>query len=226
MAIYTTIALRNWLATATRGIASWDKERIEREIHAHYEDAVADGLAQGLHQEEAEHAALESLGSAKKARRKNRKTCSSASTEKIMDRMMEHHPRKGKFVPGMVHWITAFFFTPLCIGSIIAMFAEQNPFALASTTIVIPIVLMWYLLFIAIPDFVNQGSLKKAYIAFRLFFLTMMTGGMLPNLFKFDLTWNIYAWISLLGLFGYCYEFQKELHKIPKHLSRDDVLKG
>jgi hypothetical protein len=58
-----------WLGLATKGISRQGKERIRDEISAHYEDALHEGLQQGLTKIEAHIAAMESLGDARKAAR-------------------------------------------------------------------------------------------------------------------------------------------------------------
>ena len=68
--------------------------------------------------------------------------------------------------------------------------------------------------------------LKKAYIARHLLPFMYLIGVMLPNLSDYALNWSIITHIWLLGLFVWYYEVQKELRKIPKNLSRDDLLKG
>ena len=55
--------LEQWLEMATEGIAAAGKERIGREIGAHYAEAVAAHEGKGMTEEQAREKALEELGS-------------------------------------------------------------------------------------------------------------------------------------------------------------------
>jgi len=65
--------LREWLQIATAWLANPGKERIRREILAHYAEAVAAHVAEGLSESEAKVAAVAELGSAKRAGRRFRR---------------------------------------------------------------------------------------------------------------------------------------------------------
>jgi hypothetical protein len=54
--------LAAWLVLATFGLVAPAKDRIKREIEAHFADAVATHVSEGLSQDEAEPRALEELG--------------------------------------------------------------------------------------------------------------------------------------------------------------------
>jgi hypothetical protein len=62
--------LNQWLEIATYDLVAPAKERIRSEIEAHYAEAVANHLARGVSQAEAEMAALAELGSAPAAAKK------------------------------------------------------------------------------------------------------------------------------------------------------------
>jgi len=62
--------LNQWLEIATYDLVAPAKERIRSEIEAHYAEAVANHLARGVSQGEAEMAALAELGSAPAAAKK------------------------------------------------------------------------------------------------------------------------------------------------------------
>jgi hypothetical protein len=62
--------LTKWLEIATYDLIAPAKERIRSEIEAHYAEAVANHLARGVSQAEAEMAALAELGSAPAAAKK------------------------------------------------------------------------------------------------------------------------------------------------------------
>jgi hypothetical protein len=51
-----------WLSQATAGLAVAEKQHLEPELHAHFEDAVADGLEHGLDSQQAITKAISSLG--------------------------------------------------------------------------------------------------------------------------------------------------------------------
>jgi hypothetical protein len=65
--------LHNWLYEATGGLCAPAKASIAKEIEEHFRAAVEDGLAEGRTQIQAELAAMQSLGSAKAARREFKK---------------------------------------------------------------------------------------------------------------------------------------------------------
>jgi hypothetical protein len=65
--------LAQWLETATEGIASSGKERIRREIEAHYAEAVEAHLAKGEAEPVAQANALGELGNARTAGRRFRR---------------------------------------------------------------------------------------------------------------------------------------------------------
>jgi len=66
--------LKPWTDIATRGLSDDARTRVLEEITAHFEDAVDHGTARGLSEEQAARAAVESLGSARSARRAFRRT--------------------------------------------------------------------------------------------------------------------------------------------------------
>jgi hypothetical protein len=70
---YRVASLAAWLEIATKGIAAAGRERITREIEAHFAEAVEAHLAQGETEEAAKADALGELGDAKTARGRFRK---------------------------------------------------------------------------------------------------------------------------------------------------------
>ena len=66
-------SLSEWLETATKGLVAPARERIQTEIEAHYTEAVAAHVADGMRPAAAEMLALEDLGDARKAGKEFRK---------------------------------------------------------------------------------------------------------------------------------------------------------
>jgi hypothetical protein len=80
--------LREWLQIATAWLANPGKERIRREIQAHYAEAVAAHLTEGLSESEAKAAAVAELGSAKRAGRRFRRQYLTTYEATILDMEM------------------------------------------------------------------------------------------------------------------------------------------
>jgi len=78
---YRVTSLAEWLEIATDGIAAAGRERITREIEAHFAEAVKAHLAQGESEPVAQINALEELGDAKTAGRRFRKRHLTAQEE-------------------------------------------------------------------------------------------------------------------------------------------------
>jgi hypothetical protein len=66
--------LRGWLETATAGLVTPAKQRIRTEIEAHYREAVAAHVAQGLSEPSAKNAALVELGEPRAAAKRFRRS--------------------------------------------------------------------------------------------------------------------------------------------------------
>ncbi|NUN97616.1 MAG: hypothetical protein HUU16_15740 [Candidatus Omnitrophica bacterium] len=64
------MSLQEWLSIATKGLAAEGRERVRREIEAHYEAAVEEASEQGLDTEVAQPTALRALGDCGKAQRR------------------------------------------------------------------------------------------------------------------------------------------------------------
>jgi hypothetical protein len=79
--------LAEWLETATEGIAPAGKERITREIGAHYTDAVAALRDKGESEEVAQARALEVLGDPTQALKRFRKNFITDLEEKEIARL-------------------------------------------------------------------------------------------------------------------------------------------
>jgi len=76
--------LRPWLQVATRGLSDESRERVRTEITAHFHDAVEPGLRAGFTEDSAAAKAVESLGSAKAARRAFRRTYLTRRQEAVL----------------------------------------------------------------------------------------------------------------------------------------------
>jgi hypothetical protein len=117
--------VRRWLEVATKGICQEDKERIEEEISAHYEDVLRDALQQGSPKNEAHLAAMESLGSPRKAGRGFRRSC-----------LTEHEAKWFQWVTGPTPWWVFLMFMPFVLssGRDLAYRASSDLTALLCTT--------------------------------------------------------------------------------------------
>jgi hypothetical protein len=85
--------LPEWLEIATRGLAATGKERITREIEAHYDEAVQARVAQGEPVQAAEAGIIADLGEPDKAARKFRR---SHLTEKEVTHLAKLRKETGK----------------------------------------------------------------------------------------------------------------------------------
>src|ERR1017187_398781 len=80
--------LRGWLESATTGLVAPAKQRIRTEIEAHYREAVATHVAQGLSEPSAKNAALVELGEPRAAARRFRRSHLTSGDAKLAARYL------------------------------------------------------------------------------------------------------------------------------------------
>jgi hypothetical protein len=86
-------SLENWLETATEGITTAGKERIAREIEAHYADAVTALREKGESEESTQAKALAELGKPRLAGRRFRREYLTEADLAYVKRLRENKPR-------------------------------------------------------------------------------------------------------------------------------------
>jgi hypothetical protein len=87
--------LAAWLVLATFGLVAPARERIKREIEAHFADAVATHISKGLSQEAAEARALEELGEIRSAAKGFQKKHLTEDEEKWLQGLLtENRPQR------------------------------------------------------------------------------------------------------------------------------------
>ena len=94
--------LAAWLVLATFGLVAPARERIKREIEAHFADAVATHVSEGLSQEAAEARALEELGDIHSAAKAFKKKHITEEEEKWLQTLLtenspQRHPRRMRY---------------------------------------------------------------------------------------------------------------------------------
>ena len=77
-------SLESWLARATCGLAAASAAQVRREIEAHYESACEAAMVRGARPEEAQRAAMASMGDAKTANRQYRKVLLTRSEVRLL----------------------------------------------------------------------------------------------------------------------------------------------
>jgi hypothetical protein len=100
--------LAAWLVLATFGLVPPARERIKREIEAHFADAVVAHVAEGLSQESAETMALEELGDIHSAAKAFQKKHITEEEEKWLHDLPEEYRLK-KFASRFRYFWTLFF---------------------------------------------------------------------------------------------------------------------
>ena len=170
--------LEEWLAVATRGLATWERKRITLEITAHVEEGIAEGLEAGLSPLEARREAFASLGSPKVANWENIRTCSSSFQEISLQKFCRRYYRVNGMPPeisslkwsirdGSFLWRVETYWAVLLLTCILMswfMFAQVS-FAYIVPSIILPLygcVEMWMRLFV-IPRRLQEGRVKLAY---------------------------------------------------------------
>lgn len=84
--------LSAWLEVATKGLANGSKARVVEEISVHFHDAVERARRSGLDDNAAVACAVEALGSAREARRANRRTYLTKRQESMLRQYGEPSP--------------------------------------------------------------------------------------------------------------------------------------
>lgn len=93
-------ALESWLDAATRGIGTLGKTHIRDEIGAHFGQAYEAALTEGVAPLTAEWKAIESLGSARAARRGFRRAYLTVRQERIVYQQTQDDGRRGSLALG------------------------------------------------------------------------------------------------------------------------------
>lgn len=104
------IGLEAWLTRATCGLAAASAAQVRKEIQEHYESACEEALVGGAAPEDAERAAVASLGDAKTANRQYRKVLLTGSEARLL--------RQTRWEQGVVcarpRWLLAIVAVGLC----------------------------------------------------------------------------------------------------------------
>jgi hypothetical protein len=241
--------LRDWLATATRGLASWDKDRIEREIRAHYEDAVVEGLEEGLAKADAHFKALDSLGDPKQAHKRNIRTNSLMFTEIELKELITRYGNQPEFSWKNLSWKTVagiafsdwrlliyqlFFLTIATILFWLYLFVDLSFYIIPTLVFTAFAMTEVWTTRILIPRRLREQRPKLAFCVWHtsqwgripatfIFFISIMHSG------KTDLSW-VLTWFGapmiLLWMITIPVTLFLHMRQFPKDLSRDDVLKG
>ena len=97
-----------WIDCATRGLCEDARERIRKEIEAHYEEAVSEYRENGGTLKESHKAAIRSLGSPERARRVYRKTYLTAHEWQCIDCLTRADSLKRRWFwygMGLLNWL-------------------------------------------------------------------------------------------------------------------------
>ena len=148
--------VRRWLEVATKGICQEGKERIQEEISAHYEDALRDALHQGSPKIQAHFAAMESLGSPRKAGRAFRRSC-----------LTEREAKWLEWITGPTPWWVFLMFMPFLLGAErdLAHRASNDLTALLSTTAFASDTALWVFVWRrAAPRVARLGRFRTCFL--------------------------------------------------------------
>ena len=119
--------LRDWLRTATAGLVAPAKQRIRTEIEAHYREAVAAHLGDGLLERRAKAAAVAELGDAKAAAKRFRRSHLTTTEVEAVNRALRWTRSWGLLLAYLLFFGSQFLHR--------AVFQEEERHYLASTTL-------------------------------------------------------------------------------------------
>jgi hypothetical protein len=233
--------LHDWLAVATQGLASWERERIMVEITAHVEDGIAEGLEAGLSPLDARREAFASLGSPKKANWKNIRTCSNSFQEIGLQKFCRRYYRVKGMPPeisslkwsirdGSFLWRVDTYWAVLFLTYTLMswfMFAQVS-LAYIVPSIILPLygcVEMWMRLFV-IPRRLREGRVKLAYATSGL----MTPIRLMVFLFPWAGMYSHFEMIVVYGMFillmGVTLGHIRHFRNLPTDLTVQDVMRG
>jgi hypothetical protein len=105
-------ALESWLKRATCGLSAASTAQVRREIQEHYESACEEAFSDGAGAEEADRAAVASLGDARTANRQYRKVLLTASEA----RLLRETRWEARAVCSRLRWLFLIPAAVLCAG--------------------------------------------------------------------------------------------------------------
>jgi hypothetical protein len=146
--------LTAWLVLATFGLVPHARERIKREIQAHFADAVATHLSEGLSQDEAEAKALQELGdihSAAKAFQKKHVT--SQDVEWLHGLWKAERRRKNLLRVRFIWCLLSSILLTACL-----FLWSGEPYARSARVLLIP---LWFLAGISLYSLLSFSHLMK-----------------------------------------------------------------
>lgn len=175
--------LPEWLEIASEELAAPAKERIRLEIEAHYAEAAAAHLAEGLSESDARKAALADLGDAKEAARRFSKQHLTERDAKTVERALKQLASRWQLLYCLLLFLSASWFVPF--------YYRGGPDHLS---FVVPFAIGFFAIIVRTACFI-MARRKSAKLNTGIFFLT--------------LAGTFYAWgLSLFFyMFGLSYDF-------------------